>query len=103
MAHNNVQLEPDSRRMVTRTKNATTHPGAILQDAQRARRPKEEIEREKELKLIAIGARIEKEAADKAMKAKGKKRIAELEAIEDAAIANADSEFPRHRLKRGLS
>jgi len=105
MPSNNVQLKADTTslpRMVTRPKNATTHPGAILQDAQRVRRTKEEIEEEKEVKREETRAKLKKMAAEKTRKANGEAYLAQLDAMEDAAIANAHSEFPRQKLKNGL-
>ena len=105
MSRNNVQLEVDNTslpRMVTRPKNATTHPGAILQDGQRVRRSKEEIEEEKEVKRDELRAKLQKMAAEKVKKAKGEAYLAQLDAVEDVAIANAHSEFPRQKLMNGL-
>jgi len=105
MSRNNVQLAVDTTslpRMVTRPKNATTHPGAILQDAQRVRRSKDEIEEEKEVKRNELRAKLEKMATEKAKKAKGEAYLAQLDAVEDVAIANAHSEFPRQKLKNGV-
>ena len=41
-------------------------------------------------------------AAEKTRKANGEAYLAQLDAMEDAAIANAHSEFPRQKLKNGL-
>ena len=100
MAPSEVQHEPDSprsTRMKTWSKNATTHPGAILQDAQRVQRTKEEIAEAKTLKNLQMEAKVQKQNADKARKASGEVRIASLEGIEAIAAANAESRFPRHR------
>jgi hypothetical protein len=104
MTRNTVQLErTDSpTRMTTRAKNATAHPGAILQDTQRARRSKEEINQEKELKNIQKEAKAQKKAAIAAKKVRGEAYIAQLEDAEDATIANVDRAFPRHKLKKSL-
>lgn len=88
--------------MTTRAKNATTHPGAVLQDAQRTARPKDEIERDKAFKDSQKEAKVQKKAMQAAKKAKGEGHIAKLRAAEDVAVANAESEFPRHKLKKGL-
>jgi len=100
MPHNNVKLKHQDdtigpTRMATQSKNATTHPGAILQDAQRVRRTKEEINQEKELKNAQMEANLKK-------KATGEAYIAQLKEIEAAASANADNEFPRQKPKKGL-
>jgi hypothetical protein len=57
MTRNEVKREPNSSGQ-TRSRNATTHPGAILQDAQHVRWPKEEIAKEKELKNIQMEANV---------------------------------------------
>lgn len=100
MASNNTHNEPHTprpTRMVTRAKNATVHPGALLRDAQRSRRTREEIAEEKELKNLQTEAKQRKKFADKARKARGRASIQQLEKIEAAATANAEHEFPRHR------
>jgi hypothetical protein len=50
--------------MATRSKNATTHPGAILQDIQRVRRSKAEIAEEKELKNALVKAKQQQQKAN---------------------------------------
>jgi hypothetical protein len=65
------------------------HPGAILQDTQRRRRPKAEIDEEKESKRLEREAKVQKKADKEVRKTKGKALLAELNIIEDAAIANA--------------
>jgi hypothetical protein len=102
MPPNNIELEPNTTRMATRERNATVHPGVVLKNAQRVRRTKEEIEREKELKRIRAEAKAQKKATSDDKKARGEARIAQLQEIEDASIANANSEFPRRKLKKGL-
>jgi hypothetical protein len=77
------------------------HPGAILQDTQHRRRPKAEIDEEKESKRLEREAKVQKKADKEARKVKGKALLAELNAIEDAAIANAEHEFPHQRPKKG--
>jgi len=102
MPPNNIELKPNTTRMATRERNATVHPGALLKDAQRVRRTKEEIEQEKELKRIRAEAKAQKKTTSDDKKARGEARIAQLQEIEDASIANANSEFPRQKLKKGL-
>jgi hypothetical protein len=101
MARNTVEPSTTPTRMTTRSKNATTHPGAILQD-QRVRRTKEELEEEKESKNAQMAAKKQRKAEKAARKTRGEVYVARLEEYEDAAIANADSEFPRHRLKKSM-
>lgn len=88
--------------MTTRAKNATTHPGAILQDAQCTQRLKDEIERDKAFKDSQREAKAQKKAMQAARKAKGEEHIARLRAVEDVAIANTENKFPHHKPKNGL-
>jgi hypothetical protein len=100
MGRKKIQDESDMigpTRMATRSKNATTHPGAILQEAQRVRRTKEEIAEEKELKIMQEEAKRQKKIANNARKANGEAHLKRLEEVEGAGTANAESEFPRHR------
>jgi len=101
MTRNAAEPPTTPARMTTRSKNATTHPGAILQD-QRIRRTKEEVDEEKGLKNAQMVAKEQRKAEKAARKARGEEYIARLEEFEDATIANADSEFPRHQLKKSL-
>jgi len=80
-------------RMVTRAKNADTHPGMVVRDALRAQRPKEVIQNEKQEK------KAKKDAADQA-KANAKAGVhaaAQLEAEDAHAAAMEDKWVPRHR------
>ena len=83
-------------RMTTRSKNATAHPGAVLQNTH-SRRSKEEVEEEKRLTNIRKEAKLQKQIAADARKAKGELRIAQLEAIEDV-----EQDYPRRRRKQSL-
>jgi len=96
MPHN---MEPDTglTRMTTRSKNATTHPGIIAQDALRVHRKKEEVEKEKELKNAQKAARRKKRVADEAREAAGRVYIARLKAEEAAAASDMEKEIPRKR------
>jgi hypothetical protein len=91
--------DPDTglTRMTTRSKNATTHPGTMAQDALRVRRKKEEVAKEKELKNAQKEAKKEKRRADEARKAEGKVYIARLKAKEAAAAADMEQEIPHKR------
>lgn len=104
MSRNTLQhgLPTTPTRIATRSKNADTHPGAILQGTRRVRRTKDEINQEKDLKNIQTEAKEQKKVANAIKKARGQAYIAELEDAEDAAIANADNVFPRHRIKKSL-
>jgi anthranilate/para-aminobenzoate synthase component I len=84
-------------RMTTRSKNATTHPGTMAQDALRVRRKKEDVAKEKELKNAEKEARKEKRMADEARNAQGKVCIAKLKAQEAAAAMDMEKEIPRKR------
>jgi hypothetical protein len=105
MTHNTAQLgrTASPTRMTTRSKNADAHPGAILQDTQRARRTKEEINQEKQLKILRLEAKEKARVANAAKKARGEAYIAQLEEAEDVTLANADNDFPRHKPKKSLS
>ena len=87
--------------MTTRKKNATAHPGAILQN-QRVRRTKEELVEEKILKNAQMLAKEQRKFEKAARKVRGEEYIALLEEDEDVALENADREFPRHKLKKSL-
>jgi hypothetical protein len=54
------------------------------------------------LKNTKIAAKAQKKAEKEARKVKGEAYIAQLEVVEDANIANTDSEFPRHRRREFL-
>ena len=95
MPHNKPDSSAQPTCMTMQAANATTHPGAILQDAQRRQRPKHEIERDKALKE----EKVQKKAMQAAKKTKGEEHIARLRAVEDVAVANAESGFPRHKQK----
>jgi uncharacterized protein YhbP (UPF0306 family) len=62
-------------------------------------RTKEEIDLEKELKHLRAEAKLKKEAEKKARIIQGEAYIAKLKEVEDTTIANADREFPRHKLE----
>ena len=104
MGRKTVQRSPSptSARMTTRSKNASTHPGAILQDTQCLRQTKEEINQEKKLKSLQMEAKERKKAANASKKARGEAYIAQLEDAKDATIANADNAFPRHKAEKSL-
>jgi len=85
--------------MATRKKNATAHPGAILQE-QRVRQTKEELVEEKEKKNARMVAKEQKRTEKAAKKVRGEAYIALLEEAEDVAIENNNSEFPHHKLKK---
>ena len=102
MPHNKPDSSAQPTRMTMRAKNATTHPGAILQDTQRTQRPNDEIERDKAVKDSQREAKVQKKAMQAARKAKGEEHIARLRAVEDIAIANAENTFPCHKPKNGL-
>jgi len=102
MTHSSVEPSTPPARMATRSKNATTHPGAILRDG-RTHWSKEEIDEAKKLKNAQTAAKEQKKAEKVARKVRGEANLARLEEAEDARIANTDTEFPRQRLKKSLS
>lgn len=90
-------VSPQPTRMKTRSKNATTHPGAILRDVHGVRRTKEEVADAKMLKNLQIEAKLKKKNADEARKASGEAHITYLEGIEAVVAANDKTTLPRHR------
>jgi len=80
--------------MMTRSKNATTHPGIMAQDALCVYRKKEDIDKEKELKNGQKEAKRKQRIADKLQQAAGKAYIARLKAEEAAAAADMEIEIP---------
>ena len=84
--------------MTTRSKNATAHPGAVLQNPH-SRRSKKEVEEEKRLRNVRKEAKLQKQIAADARKAKGELRIAQLEAIQDEDM---EQDYPRRQRKQGL-
>ena len=80
--------------MTTQSKNATTHPGTMAQDALCVYWKKEDIAIEKKLKNAKKEANRKKRKADEAQQAAGEEYIAQLKAREATAIEN---EIPCHR------
>ncbi len=78
-------------RRQTRSKNATTHPGRILLEAQAGRRKPEEIENEKKAKGRRRQARKDKEAREEAAVFE----IAEYE--HQMALEDKETNFPRRQ------
>ncbi len=98
MPHVNSDMDTDTgiKRMTTWSKNATTHPGLMAQDALRVNQKKEDIDKERKLKNAQKEANRKKKAADEAQQAAGEDYIIQLKA-DEAAAANVDKEFPRKR------
>jgi isoaspartyl peptidase/L-asparaginase-like protein (Ntn-hydrolase superfamily) len=80
--------------MTTRPRNTTAHPGKVVLENTRARRDKEEIQHEKDLKRAAKAAKEKKAADATALKAVGR---AFVHAEDAAAVTNAKKDVPRHR------
>ena len=95
MPHVTSDTDAGLTHMTTRSKNATTHPGIMAQDALCARWKKEEIEAEKEMKTAKKEAIKKKKVANEAQQAAGKAYIAQLEFGEATATAKAEKEIPR--------
>jgi hypothetical protein len=93
MVRKSKPTEAVSERMATRSKNATTHPGAILIEATRIQRPKDIIQKEKQEK------KERKDAAEqaKATAKTGADIAAQLQAADMQAAANNDKKIPRRR------
>jgi hypothetical protein len=91
--NSNTSEQGSTRRMVTRAKNATTHPGAAFKEATRAHRAKEVIQQEKDEK------KARKEAEDQRVaKAKAGKRYASRLEVEDVqAVSNNEKKIPRRQ------
>ena len=83
--------------MKTRTQNATTHPGNIVLESGRSRRSQEEVEEEKKQKKARKNKEERRKIEAEAWKKAGNDYIAQLDAVEAAAAANAEKDFPRHR------
>jgi hypothetical protein len=81
--------------MVTRPGNATRHPGAVAQEALRARRSKEVVEVEKQEKLAQRQAKEKKKQAEEAQKVAGEKHLAQLEAEAVTVAVMEQDQYPR--------
>jgi hypothetical protein len=92
-----TELDIGLTRMTTRTKNAKAHPGNVVLENSRVRRSKAEVQQEKQSKKEKKAAKEREMAEADALKAAGKAFVAQREEEEDAALANAEKDFPRRR------
>ena len=89
MPGNSDTAEP--RRMVTRAKNATTHPGVAFKEAMRAHRAKDVIQQEKDVKQARKEAEDQRIATAKA----GKRYAARLEVEDAQALSDNEKKIPQ--------
>lgn len=88
-------MVPDPNRVQTRAKNATTHPGKVVNDVLAVRRRPEEIETEKQVRKQRRQGREQKEANMRTA-------VLEVAEYEDRmAVEDMDrkASFPRHNAK----
>ena len=91
MSGNSDTAEP--RHMVTRAKNATTHPGVAFKEATRAHRAKEVIQQEKDIKQARKEAEGQRVATAKA----GKRYAAHLEKEDAQDLNDNKKKIPQSR------